>query len=278
MYVGGAEHATRHLIYARFWHKFLQDIGVVSLPEPFMRLQNVGLILAADGRKMSKRYGNVINPDDIVRKFGADTLRVYEMFMGPFNQSIAWNTDSLIGARRFLEKIWRLFEKIKISNSKRQIQDSKIQTLMHQTIKKVGEDIEAFKFNTAVSALMIFLNALEKEKVIARSTFELFLRLLAPFSPHVSEEFWMRLGNKKSIHAGRWPRYDEKLIESVQVTIVIQVNGKTRGTFSAKRGEEKIVLEQSALVTEGVKKWLVGKKIEKIIVVPDRLVNIVFEG
>ena len=285
LYVGGAEHATRHLIYARFWHKFLQDIGVVSTPEPFMRLRPVGLIMGEDGRKMSKRFGNVINPDDIVGRFGADSLRVYEMFMGPFDQAIAWNTDGVVGAKRFLERVWRIGMKLQIPNSKSQtnskfkIQNSngssQLQVLLHQTIKKVTGDIENLRFNTAVSALMILANAFDKEPTISRADFEMFLKLLAPFAPHISEELWASLGNKKSVHFEPWPSYDEKVAVSSPVTIVVQVGGKTRGSFEAQRGESTEKIKSEALKLPSVQKWTEGKTIRTVITVPDRLVNIV---
>ena len=279
MYVGGAEHATRHLIYARFWHKFLFDIAVVNTDEPFLRLQNVGLILAQDGRKMSKRFGNVINPDEIVERFGADSLRVYEMFMGPFNQAIAWNTDSLVGARRFLERAWKLREKTQSTvhkdQTKHKTQSTKLDSLLHQTIKKVGDDIEAFRFNTAISSLMILLNALEKEAGISLGTFKTFIVLLAPFAPHLSEELFAHLGYKRSVHLEPWPAYDEKIAMSAPITIIVQVSGKVRGNFTATRGEPKERLEKTARALPSVQKWIEGKTVHSVIVVPDRLVNIV---
>ncbi|MDO8564799.1 MAG: class I tRNA ligase family protein, partial [bacterium] len=272
IYVGGAEHATRHLIYARFWHKFLFDIKVVDAPEPFARLQNVGLILASDGRKMSKRFGNTINPDEIVAKFGADSLRVYEMFMGPFNQAIAWNTDSLIGGRRFLERVWRL--KLKVNSQKLRVSDS-TESLLHQTIKKVGEDIEQFRFNTAISALMILQNALEKEDQVPTEIFEIFLKLLSPFAPHITEELWSQNGHTRSIHEAPWPQFELSVIAKSGVVIVVQINGKTRGSFEAERGETEEVLKQRAVALPTAAKWIAGAEVRKIIVVPDRLVNIV---
>ena len=279
MYVGGAEHATRHLIYARFWHKFLYDLGVLRTDEPFQRLQNVGLILAADGRKMSKRFGNVVNPDEIVERFGADSLRIYEMFMGPFNQPIAWNTDSLVGARRFLERVWKLRERTQSAEhedrTKHKTKNTRLESLLHQTIKKVGDDIEAFRFNTAVSALMILLNALEKEELTSSDAYKTVLKLLAPFAPHITEELWARLGFTKSIHLEQWPVYDERIAASAPVTIIVQVNGKTRGSIITRRGEERELLETTALSLPLVQKWLESKTVERIIVVPDKLVNIV---
>ncbi len=265
MYVGGAEHATRHLIYARFWHKFLFDIGVVSTPEPFTRLISVGLIMAEDGKKMSKRYGNVINPDDMVKTYGADTLRVYEMFMGPFTDAIAWNTNSLIGARRFLERVWRLQERIT------KITTDNVEKILHRTIKKVGEDIKAFKFNTAISSMMIFVNAAEKDG-ITKKQYLSFIKLLAPFSPHIAEDIWMTLGNKKSVHISSWPEYDDSHLQDETVTIVVQVNGKMRGQFQVDVNTEEAELKSKA--EKIVKEWL-KTNIIKTIVVPNRLVNFV---
>ena len=285
LYVGGAEHATRHLIYARFWHKFLFDIGVVEAPEPFTRLHSVGLILASDGRKMSKRFGNVVNPDEIVEQFGADSLRIYEMFMGPFNQAIAWSTESLVGAKRFLDRVSKVTEKVmkKKRDARTETHDqpgpdsrlSTLGSLLHKTIKKVGDDIEQFHFNTAVSALMILMNALEKEREVAREDFEILLKLLAPFAPHLTEELWSELGHTRSIHTEVWPSFDRALLQESRVTIVVQVNDKTRGQFEAPRGEQREVLEARARADAGAAKWTAGKEIRRVIVVPDRLVNIV---
>jgi leucyl-tRNA synthetase len=270
-YVGGAEHATRHLIYARFWHKFLNEIGAVSTSEPFKKLQHVGLIMAEDGKKMSKRYNNVVNPDDIVKNYGADSLRVYEMFMGPFDQSISWSTDNIIGVRRFIEKTWRLAERI--SKVK---QNKEIQTLKHKTIKKVTEDIQSMAFNTAISSLMIYSNALEKEKEITKDDYQTLLILLAPFAPHITEEVWQNiLKNKKSIHISVWPKYDKKFLKENKITYAIQVNGKLRGelTTSVDTKEEEILAKAHELVS--VERHLVDKKVIKTIFVPNRLLNIV---
>ncbi len=273
MYVGGAEHATRHLIYARFWHKFLYDIGAVNYAEPFLKLHNVGLILAEDGRKMSKRWGNVVNPDDIVEEFGADTLRLYEMFMGPFEQATAWSTDGIVGPRRFLEKVFRLSQGIR--NQESGIMNPALETLLHQTVKKVTEDIEAFKFNTAISALMIFANALEKEESVPLIPYSLFLILLAPFAPHITEELWHEIGNESSIYLAEWPKYDEAKTRSDHVTIAVQVNGKLRGTFDADAGISEDEAAMEALSLPDVKKWLEGKKPKKVIYVKGKLVSIV---
>lgn len=268
MYVGGAEHATRHLIYARFWHKFLYDIGVVNYEEPFMRLQNVGLIMAEDGRKMSKRWGNVVNPDDVVATHGADTLRLYEMFMGPFGQSVAWSTESIIGPRRFLERVWRLKEKIGVDSNK-------LDPTTHKTIKKVTEDIESFGFNTAISTLMILVNEMEKSEQVSREHYECLLKLLAPFAPHITEEVWHSIGNKESIHVSPWPVFDESKIVAHEATVAIQVNGKVRDTVVVPVGASEDVVKGMALARPLVVKWVDGGVIKKIIVVPGKIINIV---
>jgi leucyl-tRNA synthetase len=270
LYVGGAEHATRHLIYARFWHKFLYDIGVVSNIEPFLKLQHVGLIMGEDGRKMSKRFGNVINPDEIAKNYGADSLRLYEMFMGPFDQQIAWSTNSISGVRRFIEKVWRLREKVTVSKNV-----ESVDRIIHKTIKKVTEDIENMRYNTAISSMMIAINEIEKAESVTRGQYENILKLLAPFAPHFTEELWLSLGNKKSIHIGNWPQFDSALIVDDQVNIMVQVNGKVRGSFTSPADADNATLEAKAKEVDEVKKWLDGKRVVKVIVVPKRLVNIV---
>ena len=273
LYVGGAEHATRHLIYARFWHKFLYDLGIVNYPEPFTRLHHVGLIMAEDGRKMSKRWGNVINPDDIVEKYGADALRVYEMFMGPFSQAVAWNTKGLVGVRRFLDKVWVL--KNRIRNQESEIRNDKINRLLHKTIKKVTEDIENFKFNTAIAQMMILVNKMNEKNEINKEDFEVFLKLLAPFAPHLTEELWSNLGNKESIFREQWPKYNPEVIKDKTITLVIQVNGKVRDNIEAPVDITEEEVRELALSREKIKKWTAGKKIIKVIFVKGRLVNIV---
>ncbi|NTV44141.1 MAG: leucine--tRNA ligase [Candidatus Yonathbacteria bacterium] len=269
-YVGGAEHATRHLIYARFWHKFLHDIGVVSGNEPFVKLQHVGLIGGEDGRKMSKRFGNVINPDDIVTQYGADTLRVYEMFMGPFDQNIAWGTDNIMGARRFLERVWKLAEKIGDATL-----SEDAETLLNRTIKKIGDDIDTFAFNTAISSLMILVNMFEKERVVSVEHYRVLLRLLAPFAPHMSEELWTKCGDGGSIVCAPWPTYDETKLSASTATIAVQVNGKIRATFviPAGMGDEEVCTR--ALALPEAQKYIAGKKVTKTIVVPNKLVSLV---
>ncbi|MDO8499810.1 MAG: class I tRNA ligase family protein [bacterium] len=278
--MGGAEHATRHLIYARFWHKFLYDIGMVKNDEPFTRLQNVGLILAEDGRKMSKRWGNVINPDDIVEEFGADAMRLYEMFMGPFDQTCAWSTNGLIGTRRFLERVWTLAEKIKNQKSKIKItnQNAKINTVLHQTIKKVSDDIEAMRYNTAIAHMMTLVNEMIKAAdagSLLVTPYSLFIQLLAPFAPHVAEEIWEALGNKNSIFKSTWPVYDPALAIVSEVTIAIQVNGKLRDAIVMDAEVSEDEAKKFALASEKVQKWLEGKTPKKVIYIKGKLISIV---
>jgi len=275
LYVGGAEHATRHLLYARFWHKFLYDIGVVSTKEPFKRLQHVGLILAEDGRKMSKRWGNVINPDDVVKEYGADALRLYEMFMGPFDQSVAWQTNGLIGMRRFLERVWKLGLEVKIQKPKRDIQNRKLEKLVHQTIEKVTQDINGFKFNTAISALMILANELEKSKQFPKDFFEIFLKLLSPFAPHLTEELWSWLGHSRSIFQSDWPQAKKFLLKEDVAFLVIQVNGRVRDRIEVPSGISEKEVQKLALARPKIQKWLAGKEAKKIIYIPNKLINIV---
>lgn len=271
-YIGGAEHAVLHLLYARFWHKVLYDIGVVSCKEPFQRLTNQGLILAEDGQKMSKSLGNVINPDDVIKEFGADAMRLYEMFMGPLEMVKPWSTNGIIGVRKFLDKVWRLFEQKPI---KADPPAAELQKILHQTIKKVGSDIENLSFNTAISQMMIFINTAQDQDFISKKSIEDFLKLLAPFAPHLAEELWERLGHKTSIHLEKWPQYDEKYLTEDTATIVFSVNGKPRDTIQLSKNCTKEELEKSALANEKVQKFIEGKKIIKVIVVPGKLVNVV---
>jgi leucyl-tRNA synthetase len=278
-YVGGAEHATRHLIYARFWHKFLFDKGFVSYGEPFNKLQTVGLIMAEDGKKMSKRYGNVVNPDDVVAEFGADAMRTYEMFMGPFEKSIAWNTNSIAGVSRFLERVYNLVEKVGLEE---EINDSKeIERVINETIKKVGEDIEEFKFNTAIAQMMICLNSFEEEtkkgNKISRNTFSDFIQILSPFAVHICEEIWQNvLGNDSSIHASAWPVFDETKIVKEEIEMSLQISGKFRGTFLVKNNVEDEELKQIIKDLDLYKKYISNEsEIKKIIIVKNRLINIV---
>ncbi|QQS60958.1 MAG: class I tRNA ligase family protein [Candidatus Moraniibacteriota bacterium] len=273
LYVGGAEHATRHLLYARFWHKFLYDIGIVPTKEPFKKLVHVGLINAADGRKMSKRWNNVINPDDVVAEFGADSLRLYEMFMGPFTQKIAWNTEGVSGVRRFLEKVWRLGERVSIDNQL--VMKDTTKNLLHKTIKKVTEDIENFRFNTAISSLMILSHDMEKEKELPGELYKIFLLLLSPFAPHIAEELWEKMGHKTSIFLESWPEYSKENIQDAYSNFVFQVNGKTRDILVLKTNISEEEIKNNALSNQKVQKFIEGKEIRKIIFVKGKLINIV---
>jgi leucyl-tRNA synthetase len=271
VYVGGAEHATRHLIYARFWHIALHELGYVSTKEPFMHLENVGLILAEDGRKMSKRWGNVVNPDDIVATVGADTLRIYEMFMGPFNQATAWSTAGMQGPRRFIERIWKLV----LSNIDSEEDASELVSKLHQTIKRVTDDTQNFRFNTAIAALMELLNMCESQKSVSRSSLEVFLQLLAPYAPHVSEELWERMGHTGRIVVHPWPVFDAVLATEATVSIAVQINGKVRGEVQIASDASQEDVEAAARVLPNVAKNLEGKEVQKVIYIPNRLISFV---
>lgn len=271
MYVGGAEHATRHLIYARFWHKFLYDIKVVNYDEPFKRYSNLGLILGADGRKMSKRWKNVINPDDMVAKYGADAFRIYEMFLSPFTQSASFLESGVAAAKSFIKRVIALQAKI----NKQAVLDNKTKTLLHQTIKKVGEDINDFKFNTAVSSLMILTKAFNDLSAIDHKSYEILLQLLAPIAPHISEELWQALGHKESIFKSSWPKYSAKFLVGETVVMAIQVNGKLRDTCEITTDITDEEIKKQVLARPTIQKWIDGKTIKKVIVVKGRVVNIV---
>lgn len=272
MYIGGAEHATGHLLYSRFWNIALYDLGYVPHVEPFKALRNQGMIAGPDGRKMSKRWGNVINPDDVVAQLGADTLRLYESFMGPFDSHLPWSINGIVGTRRFLEKVWRIYQNTDFATSE---SSAALHTLVHKTIKKISEDIEGFKFNTAVSALMILVNKIEEEKTVSLTDYKTLLQLLAPFAPHITEEIWYALGNTSSIHLETWPSYDPAKIVDEKVTLAIQINGKVRGTIEVPHGTSKEDVERLALESEKVQNYLAGNAPKKVIVVQGRVVNIV---
>jgi leucyl-tRNA synthetase len=272
VYVGG-DHAVRHLIYARFWHKFLYDIGSVSTIEPFARLEFLGFILAEDGRKMSKRYGNVINPDDVVAKYGADTFRLYEMFMGPFENTVAWSDASIAGTKRFVDRVWRLAQKPLTDESA----NPELEAVLHQTAKKVGEDIEAFKFNTAVSQMMICLNAMEKAPALRLGQWLAFVRLLAPFAPHIAEELWEHFEQEGSVHTAQWPEFDPAKIVSDTANIAVQVDGKLRATLrlSPTAGQDEAVA--AAKADPGVQKWL-GAGEKRVVYVPGKILSFATKG
>lgn len=269
MYMGGAEHAVLHLLYARFFAKVLKELGYIDFDEPFLKVRHQGMILASDGRKMSKSLGNVINPNELVEKYGADTLRLHEMFLGPLEVMKAWNTESIIGPRRFLERVWRLKEKV--SNTAEQNSEA----IIHKAIKKVTDDIESFSFNTAISAMMMLLNEMEKASAISREHYETLLKLLAPFAPHITEELWHDIGNADSIHLSEWPIFDETKIVASEITIAVQVNGKVRDTIVVSADAEEDVIKGMALAQPAVAKWVEGKDIKKVIVVKGKIINIV---
>lgn len=282
VYIGGAEHAVLHLLYARFWHKVLYDLGLVPSREPFQKLFNQGMILAEgkDGRpeKMSKSKGNVVNPDDIIVSHGADTLRVYEMFMGPLDASIAWSENGLDGSRRFLDRVYRLFvdeETGKVNDKVQDKDNEELEVSYNYTVKKVSEDIEILGFNTAISQLMVFVNDCYKAEYIPRKYALGFIQLLAPFAPHLAEEMWEIYGNTESISYEPWPTFDESKLVSDTVEIVVQLMGKVKAKLDVKKDLTPAELEQIVLANEEVKELIEGKQVMKVIVVPGRLVNIV---
>ena len=271
LYSGGAEHTTMHVLYSRFWQKALFDMRLVKDKEPYTRRMNRSLIMGPDGQKMSKSRGNVVDPDAVVERLGADTVRMYLAFIGPYTQvsNYPWNPNGVVGIRRFLERIWRLSSKVSTTRTS----DVLVERLLHQTIKKVGEDVLAQKFNTAISQLMVFLNALEKSEGIGREQWKTFLCLLAPFAPHISEELWVELGNKRSIHLEKWPTYTDALLKEDTITIAVQINGKTRGETRVPADAGKDAALHAA--QEAVAERLKGKQITRTIFVPERLVNFV---
>lgn len=277
IYIGGAEHAVLHLLYARFWHKFLYDIGVVPTKEPFQKLYNQGMILGENNEKMSKSRGNVVNPDDVVETYGADTLRMYEMFMGPLDASIAWSENGLEGSRKFLDRVWRLIvdENNKMRDRITTLNDGKLDKVYHQTVKKVTEDYENLHFNTAISQLMVFINEAYKVDALPYEYIEGFVQLLAPIAPHIGEELWSILGNEDGISYAPWPTYDEAALVEDEVEVVFQVNGKVRAKSNVPRDLGKDELEKVALANETVQEYIEGKTVRKVIAVPNKLVNIV---
>ncbi|CAG9611272.1 Leucine--tRNA ligase [Bacillus rhizoplanae] len=275
IYIGGAEHAVLHLLYARFWHKVLYDVGVVPTKEPFQQLFNQGMILGENNEKMSKSKGNVVNPDDIVASHGADTLRLYEMFMGPLDASIAWSENGLDGARRFLDRVWRLFvqDNGELSEKITDTANKNLEKVYHQTVKKVTEDYAELRFNTAISQMMMFVNDAYKAETLPKEYVEGFVKLLAPVAPHVAEELWSKLGHNETITYVSWPTFDESKLVEDEVEIVVQVMGKVRAKLTMKKDAAKEEMEQLAL--EAIKEQIEGKTVRKVIVVPGKLVNIV---
>ncbi len=271
LYSGGAEHTTMHVLYSRFWHKALFDLGLVADPEPYTRRMNRSIILGPDGQKMSKSRGNVIDPDAVVEQLGSDTVRMYLAFIGPYNEvgSYPWNPNGVVGVRRYLERLWKAQEYVQ----KEEVDP--LQNILHKTIKKVGEDASQMKFNTAIAQLMILLNAVEKEKKIGEKQWKTMLMLVAPFAPHIVEELWSECGEKKSIHTEEWPRFDEKLMVDDKKEIAIQIDGKTRGMIVLPAAVSKDEIEKHARLKIEVR--LKGAKIARVVVVPGRLINFVLQ-
>lgn len=277
LYVGGAEHAVLHLLYARFWHKFLYDLGVVPTKEPFQKLVNQGMILGSNHEKMSKSKGNVVNPDDIVEQYGADTLRLYEMFMGPLDASIPWSEEGLGGAHKFINRVWNLLidENDNLRDRVTTINNHDLDKIYNETVKKVTEDYEAMHFNTAISQLMVFVNNAYKADSLSLEYVEGLVKLLSPVVPHITEELWSKLGHVGSIAYAKWPTYDEsKLVEDV-VEIVVQINGKVRQHLQVSKDASREELQALALNDERIKQELVDKEVKKVIAVPGKLVSIV---
>jgi leucyl-tRNA synthetase len=278
LYIGGAEHAVLHLLYARFWHKVLYDLGVVSTKEPFRKLVNQGMILGTNNEKMSKSRGNVINPDDIVKEYGADTLRMYEMFMGPLEATKPWNTNGVEGVHRFLARVWRLFvdDSGKLNPRIQDVPgDDAFRRTWHKTIKKVTEDYEGLRFNTAISQLMIFVNEAYKADTLPKQAMENFVQMLSPIAPHIAEELWERLGHQGTITYVPWPAYDPALTVDAEVEIAVQVNGKIVERVSVPSDLDEAGMQDTALSLDKVKAQIEGKTVRKVIAVKGKLVNIV---
>ncbi len=278
-YNGGMEHTTLHLLYSRFIYKFLWDIKTVPKsvgPEPYKKRTSHGIILGEGGVKMSKSKGNVINPDEIIKHYGADSMRVYEMFIGPFEQMIPWDTKGLKGIKRFLDKVWKLGSQFLSRPKKKRKSSPELEKLLHKTIKKVSEDIESLKFNTAISSLMEFCNAWQLDKnALSKKDFENFLKIFAPFAPHLAEEVWCQLGYKRSIHIQKWPKYSPELVKEKIITLVIQINGKVRDKIEVEAGISQERAKKIALSQEKIVEWTKEKKIKKIIFIPKKLINFV---
>ncbi|WP_134658518.1 leucine--tRNA ligase [Weissella cibaria] len=277
LYIGGAEHAVLHLLYARFWHKVLYDLGVVHTKEPFQKLANQGMILGENHEKMSKSKGNVVNPDDVVEQYGADTLRLYEMFMGPLEQSIAWSEDGLAGSRRWLDRVWRLFidDDDKLRDHITTVNDHKLDKIYNETVKKVTDDYEGLRFNTAISQMMIFINEAYKAENLPVEYVEGFIKLLNPIAPHMTEELWSYLHKDESVTYAAWPTFDESALVEDEIEIVLQVNGKVRGRLTIPADADRDKMTELALADEAVQKQLDGGQPKKVIAVPGKLVNVV---
>lgn len=277
LYVGGAEHAVLHLLYARFWHKVLYDLGLVPTKEPFMKLVNQGMILGSNHEKMSKSKGNVVNPDDIVDQYGADTLRLYEMFMGPLEESVPWDEKGLHGANKWVQRVWRLLmdDNNHLRDRVSTFNDGKLTKVYNQTVKKVTEDYERMHFNTAISQLMVFVNEAYKVDDLPVEYMKGFVKMIAPIVPHMAEELWSQFGESDTITYQPWPTYDPKALVEDEVEMIVQVNGKVRAKIKMAKDTDRDEAQQLALANEHVKKFTDGKDIKKVIVVPNKIVNIV---
>jgi leucyl-tRNA synthetase len=269
-YNGGMEHVTRHLIYSRFWHHFLYDIGAVSTPEPYAKRSAQGLILGPDGDKMSKSKGNVIDPLDIVDEFGADTLRTYILFMGDYGVATPWNDSSMKGCKRFLERVAALTDMLKDGET-----PASFETTLHKTIKKVSSDIENMKFNTAIAGLMSMLNEIYSLGYVTKEMLTVFIKLLCPFAPHLCEEIWETLGNEDFLSLSEWPKYDENKTVDKEIEIAVQINGKTRGILAIPVNEEKDKVLEMAKAMSKIAEAMEGKRLIKEIYVPNKIVNFV---
>ncbi|AGL89361.1 Leucyl-tRNA synthetase [Limosilactobacillus fermentum F-6] len=277
LYVGGAEHAVLHLLYARFWHKVLYDLGLVPTKEPFMKLVNQGMILGSNHEKMSKSKGNVVNPDDIVDQYGADTLRLYEMFMGPLEESVPWDEKGLHGANKWVQRVWRLLmdDNNHLRDRVSTYNDGKLTKVYNQTVKKVTDDFERMHFNTAISQLMVFVNEAYKVDVLPVEYMEGFVKMIAPLMPHLAEELWSQFNESETITYQPWPTYDEKALVEDEVEMIVQVNGKVRAKIKMAKDADKRDVEDAALANEHVHSFVDGKDVKKVIVIPNRIVNIV---
>lgn len=272
LYMGGPEHAVGHLLYSRMWNNYLYDKGLVSVKEPFKKLRHQGMILGTNGEKMSKSKGNVVNPDEMVENYGADALRLYEMFMGPIEAAKPWDPNGIDGAKKFLDRIWRLYtEEDKIKDEK----NLNLEKIYHQTVKKVTEDYESMNFNTAISSMMIFINSVYKENIFPKEYALSFLKLLNPIAPHITEELWKLLGNEKTIAYETWPTYDDKKVIDEEFELIVQVNGKVRGKITTSMITTEDEMKALALNIDNVKVYTEGKEIVKVVVVPKKLVSIV---
>ena len=270
-YNGGMEHTTLHLLYSRFWHLFLHDLGLVSAPEPYQKRTSHGMILGENGEKMSKSRGNVINPDDVIKDIGADAFRLYEMFMGAFDQAIPWSTNGAKGCRKFLDRVWRLQEMVTDEKGF----SERLNGLMNETIKKVSEDYEKMKYNTAIAAMMTLVNEMYDVGSVTRSELEALLLILSPVAPHICEEIWQNLGHKEPIHHQKWPVWDEEALKKQQVEIAIQINGKVKGRIMIPADLTRETAMTELPGNPDVIRLVNGREIAKIVFVPGRLLNIV---